>query len=267
MSVTATKPDLFALTEDLPLRRYIQTQRHRVNRLKDKMNRSAYYDQYAGKSDPYNYSLWYGPIGLQTPRRVGTTGFLGLAPLVDPSVFLLPRTGNIQTGRDGTFMWHSVNATSYISWTRTAQTAGWPVTGPINSQPAGDLFSSVQLMNGGGQVLQNLSDIAWGRTTTSPLDAPAVYWEIELYDRKRGRSITDGKLPAEAFFGGSLGFKELNCPKVFEPDTEIEPRLYVNQARIPGADTDTAVYEAARVAFFVNIIFKGEMVFEVRTHD
>jgi hypothetical protein len=276
--VLGQKPDLFELLEELPVSRYLKTLSHRVYQLSKKLNRSAYFDQYAGQSVPYNYSLLWGPITMQTPRRVGTTGFLGLAPLITPETFILPRNGNVLTGRDGAFMWHATNMSTWISWTRTGQVAGATVNGPVDSRPAGDIFSSVVDANGGAQPLMNLSDIGWGNNAIGEgIDAPAVYFEIDLYDKKRGRSITGGRVPAETYFGGTLGAKEHSLDGDayrWEPDTEIEPRLYVNQARVPmfeptGGiyDQNDAFFNAQRVAFYVTMTFKGELLLEERPND
>lgn len=282
------RPDLFQLLEELPVSRYLKTLSHRVYSLAGKLNRSAYFDQHAGKSVPYNYSLIWGPITQATPRRVGATGFLGLAPLIDPNTFILPRNGNVLTGRDGAFIWHATNMSTWLSWTRTSATAAWPVAGPVSALPAGDIFSSVVQANGGAQVLMNLSDIGWGNGASARgIDAPAVYFEIDLYDKKRGRSVTGGRVPAETYFGGTLGAKEHSLPRGtvgggggggtayrWEPDTEIEPRLYVNQARVPQIDPATGIYDqdstifnAQTVAFYVTMTFKGELLLEERPND
>lgn len=268
------RPDLFQLLEELPVSRYLKTLSYRVNQLKNKLNRSAYYDQYAGKSVPYNYSLLYGPINLTTPRRQGTTGFLGLATVADPSAFILPRNGNVLTGRDGVFMWHSTNMTTFINWTRTAQTGGgWPA-GPVTALPPGDIFSSVVDMNGGGQVLQNICDIGWGAADIRAIDSPSLNFDVDLYDRKRGRSITGGRVPAETFFGGTMGACENAMPYRWEPDTEIEPRIYVNQARAPLWDTvaetydqNTTLFNKQQVQFYLTLTFKGELLLEERPND
>lgn len=273
MSTLNPKPDMFALLEDLPVRRYIQMLQNKVSRIKDSINRSAYFDQYAGKSVPYNYVCLYGPIPLQTPRRVGATGFLGLAPVVDPSVPVLPRNGPLLTGRDGVFKWHAWSAMCFLSWTRAAQTAGFPV-GPVDSRPPGDIFSSVLDANGGAQVFQNLSDIAW----LTP-DAPACYFEVDLYDKKQGRSITEGKMPAEAFFNGTLPPNRWTEPMTWGPDTEVEPRVFINQARVAtglmagaGAglvvsDTDTTLYNQQQAVFYITLTFHGELQLEERPND
>ncbi len=277
MSTLNPKPDMFGLLEDLPVRRYLQMLQNRVSRIKDNIWRSAYFDQYAGKSVPYNFCCHYGPIPLQTPRRVGTTGFLGLAPLITPSTALLPRNGPLLTGRDGVFKWHAWNAVGFLSWTRTAQTGGVFPNGPVDSRAPGDIFSPVVDANGGAQVFQNLLDISW-RTP----DAPSLYFEVDLYDKKQGRSITGGRVPAEAFWSGSMPPNEWSEAMTWGPDTEIEPRLYVNQARVatgtllPGggnvagmalSDTDDALFNQQRAVFYVALTFHGELQLEERPND
>lgn len=278
MSTLNPKPDMFALLEDLPVRRYIQMLQNKVSRIKDSVWRSAYFDQYAGKSVPYLYACRFGPIPLQTARRVGATGFLGLAPLIDPATPVLPQNGPLLVGRDGSFRWTAWSAMAYLSWTRTAQTGGAFPNGPLDARPPGDIFASVVDANGGAQVFQNLQDINWNGDIPA---VPSIHFELDLYDRKAGRSITDGKIPAEAFFNGTLPPNEwVNNPKVWAPDTEIEPRLYVTQARVAtgavgggaGAgfalsDVDTTLYNQQQAAFYVVMTFHGELQLEERPND
>lgn len=254
------KPDMYQLLDELPVRRYLDMLRYKIMVLNQRLGTAAGFDQYPGKTVPYMFSKLYGPIPMTTPRRVGTTGFWGLATLVNTATPLLPRGQNILTGRDGVFYWCSTNATNFISWTRTTD-AGVVPNGPVVTLPVGDIFRPVIEANGGARVLQNLSDIKYG------YQEPSLSWEIDVYDKKRGRSITDGKIPAETFFGGTMGFKPLKKPARWDVDTEIEPRLYVTQARVPQLDSDDDLYAASQVAFYVNVVFKGFLALEEGVHD
>jgi hypothetical protein len=137
--------------------------------------------------------------------------------------------------------------------------------------PAGDLFDAVIEQNGGGQTLQNLMDIEWSAGGVALQNAPNMAWELDLYDKRRGRSISGGRVPAEMFMVGTLGFRKVGGMAYeaggargmrWDVDTEIEPRLYVTQARVPFTDTSTAIFEDARVAFWLNLVFRGYVALE-----
>jgi hypothetical protein len=249
------KPDMFKLLDELPARRYMDMLRYRVQMLNQALGKSAYFDQYPGKTVPYMFSKLYGPIGQVTPRRVGVTGWLGQAPVANPAIFILPRQNNVLTGRDGVFYWCSTNATNLLSWTRTSAASG-----PVVTKPVGDIFTPVIDNNGGARILQNLSDVNFNYRE------PSISWDIDIYDKRRGRSITSGRIPAETIFGGTMGYKKWKKPVRWDVDTEIEPRLYVNHARVPFQDTNGPVFDASQVAFYVNVVFKGFLALEERPH-
>lgn len=263
------RPDYTQLLQELPIRRALTTISNRARIITKRLKMAANFDQYPSKEKNFSFSCRYGPIGLQTPgRRGGSAGFLGLAPLVNTSQFISPIDGAIKTGRQGAFYVCGVNATMDFSWTRTnANNDG----GPVNALPPGDLFDPVIENNGGGQTLQNLNDLDFSAGGASLQNAPSCSWEIDLYDRRRGRSITDGRVPAETFFVGTLGFRKVGG-MVYEAggargmrwdvDTEIEPRLYVTSARVPFMDTSTTIYNFAQVAFWVNLVFRGYVALE-----
>ncbi len=257
MPILSSRPDTKELLELLPYRRYIRMMRDRVARLTKKLGASAYMDQYAGKTIPQAFSALYGPISLQTPRRVGTTGFYGEAALIDPAQFIIPRDGTWKTGREGAFHWCGSSATAYLTWTRTDANGDG---GPTVALPAGDIYTPVFENNGGAMAFHNLIDIKFSPDLNgagaTELIAPSIHFDIDLYDKKRGRSITDGRVPAETFFAGTLGFKPEDELR-WDVDTEVEPRLYVNQARVPNMDTSATIFADARVSFYVMLTMHG----------
>lgn len=244
-------PDLQQKLEELPTRRYIDVLRNRVNDLNRKLRTQPYLDQYPGKTQPFIFSKLYGPIGLQTPRRTEKPGFESLAPVVNMSQPVLPRNQNILTSRIGSFYWCSTQVTGYLSWTYVSD-PGFNV--PVDVREPSDIFNPVLENNGGACLFNNFSTMG---LTQSGTIFPILGFELGLYDKKRGRYIGDGVMPSEMFASGTFGDRKLPEPIRFEVDTELEPRVYVTEARMGTAlDTDQA-YEAARVQFFLNICFKG----------
>ncbi len=266
--MTADRPDEYQLLKELPMRRALVTLSNRARIITKRLKTVANFDQYPSKEKNFSFSCRYGPIPLETPGRQGeTVGYLGLADLINTTQPRLPIEGNMKTGRQGAFYLCGVNATMDFSWTRTGANGDG---GPVNALPAGDLFDSVIEQNGGGQTLQNLMDLEWSAGGTQRQNAPSMSWEIDLYDKRRGRSISGGRVPAEMFMVGTLGFRKVGGMAYeaggargmrWDVDSEIEPRLYVTQARVPFATTD-AIFNAARVAFWANVVFRGYVAME-----
>lgn len=245
--------DIFEQTSELPARNYINVLRNRVADLRRRAGVAAYYDQYPGKAAPRYYSAIYQRIPLTTARRVGSTGFEGEASLASTSNFLTPDGGNILTARTGSFYWHEVNIFGFFNWTYQSD-PGYTV--PINTQPHGGLFDSVIENNGGAAALLNYTNLAFTN------EQPKLCMELELYDKKRGTSLTDGRLPIQAFAGITFGHKTLEEPVRFDADTEIEPRLYITEFRMGTALDDNQPYDAALVSGHVNLVLGGVDVAE-----
>jgi len=254
--VARNKIDVFEQLHELPTRNYIKVLRERIQDLTNRLP-PAYYDQYPGKKQPRIYSKRYGPIPLTTARRVGTTAFEGAAALASNSSFLSPIGTNILTGRVGTFQWEAINTFAFFSWTyQTDPAFGTPA--PVNPLAASDIFNPVIEQNGGAAALLNFSGLAF------TADQPNISLDLDIYDKKRGVSLTDGKVPIEAFTGTTFGPKENKYPMLFPVDTEIEPRLYVNEFKM-GTLLDTQQYfDAASVVGWVTLVFEGSEVSEDR---
>ena len=218
---------------------------------------------------PQSLCVTWGPIGLQSPRREGTVGFYGKAPLVSPGTYLTPNyptTVNPFVATPGPFYWCSTGVYADFGWTYTAAIARAPVAGP----QAG-LFDPAIAQNGGGIVLNNFAgtqQFKQGGIFSPPPPGPAapvrprICAEIDVYDKTRGRSLTSGRVPVETFAGGAYGFKCLPEPLRFERGTQIEPRLYVTECGMTDALNADAYYDIADVKVYVTMVMKGYNVDE-----
>ena len=108
-----------------------------------------------------------------------------------------------------------------------------------------------------------------GRLDAGALDVDdqALGYEIVLYDRKRGRALHESKLPFETFFGGQVTLKRLAEPIRFDPNTDLEPRIFVtwpqfNQANAGSyGNPATHVYNT-NMTWWLVIMFKGRLILE-----
>ena len=189
------------------------------------------------------------------------SGFSLLAQVANPSVYLLPREGTIKTGREAAFVWCSSNAFAYVNWTYTKSPGEeFPLASvPIAAVGAGDILDPVLSMNGGAVIIPNIAN--------ANHTSPRVCFELALYDKKRGRFLTDGSLPAEAFVGGAFSNKMTPKQTRFNVDTEIEPRLVITEVNMGPALDGADAYAAASVAVYVNVAFIGYNVLEEKYNE
>lgn len=204
----------------------------------------------------------YGPIGMQTSRRVGEVGFEGLATLVDTTAYLVPNypnKANPRVGDEGPFTCTEVNMSAEFSWTYTSA-PGYAGGAPVNTKPAAGLYDSALTQNGGAIILNNFSGTGRRTAPPDPQAAPVhprIGVELDIIDKTRGRSFTpNGRISNEVFTGLTYGFKEFP-ETTFPIGTEIEPRLYVTECRMTDALDTTTPFNAASVAVWVTLIFKG----------
>ena len=243
--------DIFKALHDLPFRRFALAQMNRADELAARLGLPSLADQAAGKAEPMMFSCLYGPIGMQAPRTVDSaTGFAKLAPVVTPMTPYLPRDTNILTGHDQSFQWMDTDVAGFINWGYKSSPG---FDAPVDAQPLGDIFDPVLDANGGAQTWQNFSQCF--------VDEPRICFELDLYDVKRGRSITNGKIPGEAVIGGAWEFKKSFGPMRWDPDTEIEPRLYITEVKMSEVLDEDVPFEAAQVAVYLNICFRGFRTF------
>lgn len=261
--------DLFERNEDLATVRFIDTQRDRVAGLERQLDDAGvpppYLDQYPAKRRPAIYPRIIGPTGMVCAGRLsaGATGFLALAPLVNTAEYLVPQDPII-IGREKLFHLTHINVACFVSWTY-AENPGFDA--PIDTRPPAGLFDPVFEANGGASLLLNHSQGADALPANAANAAirPRAYFDIELYDEKRGRSLTDGALPGELVLGGAVenkavsGFSDVVVNKGyrFDVDTIIQPRLYVREVRMSQVLDGNVPYEAARVAVWFQVMLMG----------
>lgn len=249
--------DVYQKLAELPLRRFAEVLRNKAQDITGMLATPAYFDQYPSKRVPWLFSRTFGPIGLTATRNFGDGGaFDQLAPVGNPTGYILPREGTIKTGRDAAFVWCASNAFAYLSWTYTEAPTfdgGLPLT-PVNPVPAGDIFDPVFPTNGGAVVIPNIAN--------ANFSSPHVCFEMALYDKKRGRFLTDGKIPAESFVGGAYANKLVPKETRFNVDTEVEPRLTITEVRMGSPLDQAQPYSVASVAAYVNVVFLGYNILE-----
>jgi hypothetical protein len=204
---------------------------------------------------------WGVPPALGSAYAILQNGFNQLATLTNPDGFILPREGTIKTGRDAAFVWCSSNAFAYLSWTYGAEpNFGDPSPPtPVVPLPAGDILDPVLSMNGGAVIVPNVAN--------ANHRSPRVCFEMALYDKKRGRFLTDGRLPAEAFVGGAFSNKLTPKQTRWNVDTEIEPRILVTEVSMGPPLDGAQPYSVANVAAYINVAFVGYNVLEERFNE
>lgn len=225
----------------LAFSRYLSTLRNKVDDLKTKILRPAMLDQFPGKRVPYAYSRLYGPIPQTAAGPLEDGGTPASA-----TNYLTPRNGNVLVGQDGPFYWTATAVTGYIAM---ADLDG------VTPDPIGDIFD-MRFPDGGGATVMN----SFGGHF--PLDNGASYnqlptsvaFDIELYDKGRGRRLHDDRLPVELFSGASFANKNMSQPTKFAPNTNLEPRIYINQFRINDSRDG---FIANRAVAYVNLTFLG----------
>lgn len=224
--------------ERLSFSRYLSALRNKVDDMKQRVLRPAMLDQYAGKRVPYAYSRLYGPIPLTKPGALVDDAEV----TASTATYLTPRQGNILVGQDGPFVWTGTAVTGYISMAKVN-------TGVAESLQ--DIFSPVFPDNGGAIVMNSFGGIF---PTPSGWLPQSICFDVELYDKGRGRRLHDDKLPVELFSGASFANKNLSHPTKFAPGTNLEPRIYVTQFTL---NCDVADYIENRAYGYVNITFLG----------
>lgn len=110
---------------------------------------------------------------------------------INPTEYALPVGGNIV-----------VASTQRFHWCRTGVFF-------LDENGSSDLFAPV-VSDGGG-----IAEVALGQN-----------FELELYDRTRARKLTAAPIPLNALTGGGVVNKAHPQSNMFEPGTEVEPRLF-----------------------------------------
>lgn len=239
-----------------PFKMYVDTLRNKVSDLADRLNSPAALDQYPGRRVPYAFSRIYGPIGPTTPRRGDAGGFEELAPLAQPSQFILPRNGTIKVGQIGSFLWQETSVYAYLSWTYGAD-PGLPGN-QATFAAAGDIFDNVIPNNGGALAFNNFRFIEGNPALPNPILAPDVSFDLGLYEKTRGRFLHDrDRMPINVFAGQNFANRKVAQPIRFDPNTELEPRIYINEVRMGNALATDQAYNAAQVKVYLFVTFHG----------
>jgi hypothetical protein len=266
-----TTQNIVVLQQEKAAKRFLNVVRNKVNDLSQKLwgnSQQAFLDQHAGKAVPFCFSKWYGPIEPQTQYRLdiadGGNDFTENAPIADERNAVLPRNKNIIVNREGAFYLTSWNFCNYVNHSSVrppnlggvVPTPGVFLVPPPNPTVLGDIFDSA-IENNGGAFISPVSSTQIGQLT---VQAPRIFFELEFYDRKRGRLFHPLRFPMELLDGFAVENKRLADPIRFDPDTEIEPRLFINSATLSPDLYDQATNP---YAFYINIMFKGYKLLEV----
>lgn len=218
-----------------PFVQRVQLLRGRVADAIDELERNAQLDQYPARRVPHIYTRMFGPIvGPITPRSDSASAIEQevLGTPARPSLFTLPRNGNILVGRDGRFTWCRTVVHSYMSLTWTSDPGDLATAVRAWGTPAGDIFDDVVRGNGGALLMDQHAYVPTGLTNPATATSRAIMslaWRMGLYDKRRDRYMHDGdSLPSSVFTGGSVDNKLTAHRGRFEEDSEIEPRLYVD---------------------------------------
>lgn len=258
-----TFDDLLGRHLTKPFSQFINTLRNKISDINELLDSPAALDQYPGRAYPFAFTRLFGPFGM-TAARVGSPaafGFDKLAPAATPAQYLLPRNGNIKVGRYGSFVWTETCVTTYLSWTY-ATPPGAAI--PLNVEPFGtrngDIWDTVVENNGGAMVMQNnryVDDLLDGGAQA---DIPNIAYELGLYDKLRNRFLHDrDRLPFQLFAGQNFTNKKTAQGMRFDNNTELEPRLYINEVRPRTALSTDQAFNAARIKAYFVLTIKGRL--------
>lgn len=268
------KPNFGTLVEkhrQLPFKRFMDLIGSKLDDLNDLLLKPTPYDQGPGRIIPYAIPVLFGPLPLTTPRRFSEDqgslqdGFEAQAVLAKPNAFVVPRAGDILIDQEFSFHCKSLAAYGFVNWGYTANPGfSVPYTNPNG---VGDILDAVGPdpsvgPNGGAMPLDFFGSTFSTASIPQP-NLPNISFEVELYDKLRGRRLHDGRLPCEMFQGGRIANRLTASPLVFEKGTKLEPRLFVTEVRMGSILDGATAYEAASVKAYVVLVFKGEQHVEI----
>lgn len=270
------KPDfgtVLAKHKQLPFSRFMDVIEAKIDDLVDLLNRPVPYDQGPGRVVPMSIAAWFGPLPLTTPVRetngapslAGQDGFCRLAALANPNRFSVPIDGDINVGRDSRFRVKSLNAFGFVNWGYKSNPGfNVPYT---NANGVGDILDPVGPNpaigpNGGAMPLDFFGGTFSTANITQP-NLPNISFEVELYDKIRGRRMHDKRLPSQLFSGGRFANRKTAAPLVWPVGSKIEPRLFVTEIRMGSILDGATAFNAASVKAWVCLVFKGEKCLEV----
>lgn len=248
--------NVFDQHKQRPFKQAINTQRERTAALTSLLDDVAMLDQYPAKRVPFSFSKRFA-IPLTSARHVLTpaeggagTGFEALAPVADLQTEIEPENGgDVFVNREGPFYLTDIEAYGYVNLTFDSDPgfAGGPYT---TAGAAADIFDSA-LRNNGGALSLN-----YFRSHPLYTDKPNMSFDVRLRDKQRGVYLHSGRLSAHEVK------KEQEVVTRFDPNTTIEPRIRILEARMGNLlDTDQA-FNAAQFRGWVYIILNGYKVLE-----
>lgn len=267
------KPDFGTILDkhrQLPFKRFMDLIGSKLDDLNELINRPAPYDQGPGRIIPYAIPCLFGPLPITTARRYsqnfgGPPGHESLATVADPSTFFTPRDGDILIDREFSFRCYSMSAYGFLNWGYKSDPGfAVPYTNPNGVgdilDPVGD--NPAVGLNGGAMPMDYFGGTFSTLSIPQP-NLPNIAFDVELYDKLRGRRIHDQKLPVETFQGGRFAHRKTSSPLYFEQGSKIQPRIFINEIRMGSVlDTDQA-FNAASVKAYVLLVFKGVQQIEV----
>lgn len=242
------KPDFGTLLDkhrQLPFKRFMDTISAKFADINDMLNEPAPADQYPGKIIPYAVPLLYGPLPLVSATNPPTTP-------------ITARNGNALIGRELTFEVQSLAAYGFINIGYSGQPE---IDVPRPNTPVGDIFDNVVDQNGGAMPMDFFGG-TFGTLAFAQADQMNISFDVELYDRLRGRRLHEGRLPVELFQSGRIAHRKIASPIRFEKGSNIEPRLYLNEIQ-PGFSTEMADVQGVQVKAYVCLVLKGRQYVEV----
>jgi len=260
------KPDFGNLLDkhrQLPFKRFMDLIGSKLDDLNDLLLKPTPYDQGPGRIESYCTPVLYGPLPLTTAGRpgnlVGQDGFQTLATLADPSKFVVPRNGDIIVSRNQSVRVKSLSAFGFVNWGYTSNPGfAVPYTNPNG---VGDIFDAVGPNPGvgpnGGAMPLDFFGGTFSTLSSAQPNLPNISFEIELYDRIRGRRMHDQRLPSTMFQGGRIANRETASVLNWEQGSKIEPRLFVKEIRMGSILDGATAFEAASVKAYVVLVFKG----------
>ena len=271
-----TSPDFGTLVDKhrrLPFKRFLDLVEAKVDDLIELLDRPVPYDQGPGRVVERCLSAWFGPISPTTAGRASGTatlanqdGHMTLATLADPATFIVPTDGDLWIGRDSSFRCTRLAAFGFVNWGYTADPVGFNVP-YTNPNGVGDILSAVGPNpatgpNGGAMPLDFFGG-TFATASSSQPDLPNIAFDVELFDKQRGRRLHERKIPSAVFAGGRFANRKTSSPLVFPRGTRVEPRLYVNEVRMGSVLDGATAFNAASVKAWVCLVFKGVEHLEV----
>lgn len=216
-------------------------------------------NQYDGKCVPFCYSRIYGKFKGDQQNFFG-----GFNPRVDFLLPSRPSPGNLIVGREGAFHLTEMNYATF-------STMSYSAIGSAVVLTPGDIFDNFVSLRGGaiGEINhtnQTLTLASLGDSGVLAFDP--ICFDLALYDKKRGRMLHEDRIPCEMINGVNYTNKSISNKIRFDPNSEIEPRVYITSPNRSQAGVQSVGEPVVGTVNFdrwmwINIMFKGYLELEV----